>query len=56
LPPGYYAAPGPSPSPGVDGRLGAITVRVAAIPEPSSLALVGAGLLPLVGLARRRRK
>lgn len=49
---GPYTPPGPPNS----ARLGAIAAHVTCIPEPSSLALLGLGLLPMSGLALRRRK
>lgn len=48
---GPYVPPGPQGS----GQRGSIGAHVTAIPEPGSLALLGAGALPLVGLLRRRK-
>jgi hypothetical protein len=36
------------------GNLGAIGAHVTAVPEPASASLLGVGLLPLLGLLRRR--
>jgi hypothetical protein len=47
---GPYTPVGP---PG--GRQGAIGAHVSCVPEPGSMALLGVGALPLVGLLRRRR-
>lgn len=47
---GTYTAP---EAPG--GALGAIGAHVTAVPEPGTFALLGAGLLPLLGMVRRRR-
>jgi hypothetical protein len=30
-------------------------ITIAAVPEPATIALLGAGLLPLAGVVRRRR-
>jgi hypothetical protein len=45
-----------SPATPISDRLTGGTARVAAIPEPSSLSLIGAGLMGLAGLARRKLK
>lgn len=47
---GTYTAP---EAPG--GNLGAIGAHVTAVPEPGTFALLGAGLLPLLGMVRRRK-
>jgi hypothetical protein len=49
---GPYTPPGPPNS----ARLGAIAAHVVCVPEPSSIALLGLGLLPMTGIAFRRRK
>lgn len=48
---GPYVPPGPNSS----ARRGAIGAHVTAIPEPGSMALLGAGLLPLTAFMRRRK-
>ncbi|HEY3413673.1 MAG TPA: PEP-CTERM sorting domain-containing protein [Armatimonadota bacterium] len=37
------------------GSLGAIGAHVSAVPEPASASLLGVGILPLLGLIRRRK-
>ena len=49
---GPYTPPGP---PTTGGRPGAIGAHVSAVPEPGSVALLGAGALPMLGLIRRRK-